>query len=562
LLQRSDGRLRRGLGATPQRGEPVADHRTCDDDRAGQNEARPQRFELFKPLAAPRRAALPTGVAMKRVKSAHGLRAAKSATIARMASERDMERIEGRALQGGATVRASGSARRAFLAGIPAWDAPYEPKTDAAKRLRKLIAENDCEAAFVTAIRRVANDGIPELNLIHSLDQFYFYIDTLVRWIPEIRVWEDDGQTYHERTVYLRIVQLYYYFNQPELGALQNPVGPTGDKGLTPLSRWLRDFAVEWGGFLDTEESAAKLESFLNAPEYTWQDYEKAPHDYATFNEFFARRFRDIDVMRPVARKDDDRTIVFPAESTFVGQWAISTPVTQGPKPLLSGPAITVKHIRWQIAELLDGSPHASAFAGGLFCHSFLNTYDYHRLHAPVAGKVLEARFIPGQVYLKVDLKKQSRDDPEAPSDSLANAIVPERYLDADDPTGYQFVQCRGLLVLDTPRMGKVAVLPMGMAQVSSVVFTDPRNQHAPITLSRHERATLSYEEQVALLNDRIRERLVGQMLEKGEMFSFFQFGGSDCVVVFERSANVAITAARAVHYPIRSQYGVANHNA
>jgi hypothetical protein len=33
-------------------------------------------------------------------------------------------------------------------------------------------------------------------------------------------------------------------------------------------------------------------------------------------------------------------------------------------------------------------------------------------------------------------------------------------------------VQCRGLLVLDTPRMGKVAVLPMGMTQVSSVVFT------------------------------------------------------------------------------------------
>jgi phosphatidylserine decarboxylase len=252
---------------------------------------------------------------------------------------------------------------------------------------------------------------------------------------------------------------------------------------------------------------------------------------------------------------------VFPAESTFVGQWAISTPVTKGPKSLLSGPAITVKHIRWQISELLDGSPHAADFEGGLFCHSFLNTYDYHRLHTPVTGKVLEARFIPGQVYLKVDLKRQNRGDPEAPSDSLANAIIPDRYLDADDPTGYQFVQCRGLLVLETPCMGKVAVLPMGMAQVSSVVFTDPRKDHAPITLSNKDRAKLTYDEQVALLNDRLRARLVGQTLEKGEMFSFFQFGGSDCVVVFERRANVAITAARGVHYPIRSQYGIATYN-
>lgn len=494
-------------------------------------------------------------------KSRSGVRFAQSATIPRMASERDMERMEGEVPRADAKARASRSRHQPFLAGIPAWGVPYAPETDAAKRLKKLIAENGCEAAFTTAIRRVANDGVPELNLIHSLEQFYFYIDTLVRWVPEVRVWKDDGQTYHERTVYLRIVQLYYYFNQPELSELQSPVGPNGSKQLTPLSGWLRDFAVEWGSFLDTPESADRLESFLNAPEYNLQDYDKAPRDYATFNEFFARQFRDIDLLRPVAKRDDERTIVFPAESTFVGQWTISTPVTSGPKALRAGPAITVKHIRWEISELLDGSEHAAAFEGGLFCHSFLNTYDYHRLHAPVAGKVLEARFIPGQVYLQVGLKKQNDSDPEAPSDSLANAIIPERYLDADDPTGYQFVQCRGLLVLETPRMGKVAVLPMGMAQVSSVVFTDPRKDHAPITLSPRERAKLSYDKQVEALNDRVRERLVGQSLEKGEMFSFFQFGGSDCVVVFERRANVAVTAARGVHYPIRSQYGVANYN-
>ena len=446
-----------------------------------------------------------------------------------------------------------------FLAGIPAWGAAYEPERPTTKRLKAVIEDGGHQKAFGDAIERVANEGVPELSLIRTLDQFYFYIDTLATWIPEIRHWEeDDGQKVHERTVYLRIVQLYYYFNQPELEALQSPIAPGNGVDLTPLSWWLRDFAQEWGAFLDTPESAEHLESFKYDPAYNWQDYAKPPGEYATFNEFFARQFADIDRQRPVARADDDRTIVFPAESTFVGQWQVSTPV--GP-PIAAEPSITVKHIRWAIRELLADSEHAEAFAGGLFCHSFLNTYDYHRLHTPVAGEVVEARFIPGQVYLQVGLKSQS--DGEMPNPDLPNAIIPERYLDADDPTGYQFVQCRGLLVLDNPMLGKVAVLPMGMAQVSSVVFTVPDGQggHRPVKLDDDEKAGLSFREQVDRINARLADELVGQTLGKGEMFSFFQFGGSDCVVVFERRANVNVTAVKGRHYPIRSQYAVANFN-
>ncbi|MGG7564547.1 phosphatidylserine decarboxylase [Rhodovulum sp. DZ06] len=437
-----------------------------------------------------------------------------------------------------------------FLSGMPPWDSVYEPTQPITRRLAKIIAKYGYAEAFDKAIARVGGQGIPELSLVHSLDQFFFYLDALVQWIPEIRRWEQDGQTMHERTVYLRIIQLYYYFNQPELEALQSPIAPGGD-ALTPISEWLRDFAVDWGAFLDTPASAAKLASFRYAPEYTWQDYEKPPEDYATFNAFFAREFDNIDTLRPVAAPEDDRTIVFPAESTFVGQWAVSTPVGD---PMPADPSITVKHIQWSIKELLADSEHADCFQGGLFCHSFLNTFDYHRLHAPVAGKVLEAKFIPGQVYLQVDLQQQ---DPDAPENGgLANAIIPQRYLNAEDPTGYQFVQCRGLLVLETEAFGKVAVLPMGMAQVSSVVFTGPGG--VPITLTEDEKAGCGYLEQVEKLNAKIAAVNEGRWMEKGEMFSFFQFGGSDCVMVFERRANVSVTAQVGVHYPIRSRYAVA----
>ncbi|MEJ2670413.1 MAG: phosphatidylserine decarboxylase [Gammaproteobacteria bacterium] len=376
-----------------------------------------------------------------------------------------------------------------FLADLPPVGAEYIPQQHATKTLKTIIDENYYATNFEEAIKIVSAQKIPELDRIKTLNQFYYYVDALVTWIPEIRVWKWDGETLHERTVYLRITQFYYYFNQPQLDALQSPIAPIEEDRLSPLSNWLRAFAVEWGNFLDTPASKQYLESFKYAPEYAWQDYEKEPQDYETFNAYFARQFKDIDVQRPVASENDDRVVVFPAESTFVGQWPVSTPVGE---PLPAAPSIVVKNIEWSIAELLKDSEYAADFEGGIFCHSFLNTYDYHRQHTPVAGKVLEAKFIPGQVYLQVDLQEQDESDENG---NVARAVIPQRYLNAEDPTGYQFVQCRGLLVLDSA-IGKVAVLPMGMAQVSSVVFVTPKDEgHKPITLSPAETRELSYHE-------------------------------------------------------------------
>jgi phosphatidylserine decarboxylase len=442
-----------------------------------------------------------------------------------------------------------------FLKGLPAPGASYAPQRAITKKLQSMIEDKSYQDDFQEAIDAVSSQGISELEQIKTLDQFYFYVDAMSRWIPQIRVWDLDGDMVHERTVYLRIVQLYYYFNQPSLKALQSPIAPLEGEKLTPVSSWLREFAVDWGSFLDTKESSEYLESFKYAPEYTWQDYEKMPEDYQTFNEYFARTFKDADQQRPVASADDDRVIVFPAESTYVGQWAIGTSVGE---PIPSLASIVVKHIPWSIQELLQDSKYADTFAGGLFCHSFLNTFDYHRMHTPVAGRVIEAKFIPGQVYLNVGLAEQ---EGEVAHGELANAVIPKRYLDASDRTGYQFVQCRGLLVLESP-VGKVAVLPMGMAQVSSVVFVTPESEgQNPIVLTKSEQKGLSYEQQVDLLNKKLQDNLVGKEFKKGEMFSYFQFGGSDCVVVFERKANVDITARPGVHYNIRSQYGRSNIN-
>jgi hypothetical protein len=113
--------------------------------------------------------------------------------------------------------------------------------------------------------------------------------------------------------------------------------------------------------------------------------------------------------------------------------------------------------------------------------------------------------------------------------------------------------------VLDSA-IGKVAILPMGMGQVSSVVVVTPAAAgHQPIVLTPAEEAGLDYQQKVDLLNEKISSALKDQFLKKGEMFSFFQFGGSDCVMVFERQANIDVTAHIDIHYPIRSQYAISN---
>ncbi len=447
-----------------------------------------------------------------------------------------------------------------FLKNLPHVGSVYAPTEAITQALKTLIEANAYAGAFQNSIATVASQKISELNRIHTLDQFYYFVDAIVTWIPELRVWEWQGGVYHERTDYLRITQFYYYFNQPELVALQSPIDPVAGIELTPLSRWLRDFAVAWGEFLGTPESATYLASYKFGPEYSFQDYDGGENglgNYKTFNEWFSRTFRDIAVQRPIAQPDNDRMITFPAESTFVGQWAITTPV--GP-PLPAESAIVIKHVEWPIPELLKDSAYAKDFEGGILAHSFLNVFDYHRQHAPASGKILEAKFIPGQVYLDVTLDILDADQRAEENSPLANAVIPQRYLDAQDATGYQFVQCRGLVVMQTP-IGKVAIIPMGMAQVSSVVFVTPASDgpQTLIQLTSAEKQGLSYDAQVALLNKKVKNAVVGRNVKKGEMLSTFLFGGSDIVMVFERQSNVNITAQVGVHYPIRSQYATAN---
>lgn len=293
------------------------------------------------------------------------------------------------------------------------------------------------------------------LEGVQDLDDLYAYMDDLVTWIPD------------ERTIVPRALTVYYIINHAPGDQLNED---------DEFNAWLKDFVQAWGDFLDSPASAASIESFAQRPSYKMGDYFVAPSGWLSFNQFFAREVRP--GKRPIAAPRDDKVIVSPADAVFMGQW-----------PIDENSNITVKGVNWSIAQLLDGSPYADQFRNGIYTHSFLYIDDYHRYHVPVGGVIREIRNVSGRVYMDVG------------RDEAGNFTV----VDGDT---YQFRQERGLVVIDSPEVGLVAVLPIGMSYVSSVNLTPE----------------------------------VGAELQKGDEFGFFLFGGSDIVMVFQ-DRNIVLDA-------------------
>ncbi|PKK56340.1 phosphatidylserine decarboxylase-related protein [Rhizophagus irregularis] len=352
---------------------------------------------------------------------------------------------------------------------------PFPSKTPDAyqpivKSLKDLIDGNNWKDKFEEAVYNAQKTGVENMRNIGSLIDYYNFLNYLVLWVPK----ENETGTF----VYNMLCTMYFVLDQKSVIDFQSPIKPSSypPPPLTALSEWIIDFAKAMGQFLDTPQSLTEesLETFRTAENYNFDDYPPPPGGWLghSFNEFFARKF--LPGTRPI----------------------------DGP----SNPAII----------LLANSKYANDFGGGKFMHAFLAPYDYHRLHAPVDGKVLEAKVIPGQTYLEVNVKKHSNDK---------YRLIPTRALYAPNSSGYQFCQARGLIVIDSPKVGKVAVLPIGMCQVSSVVLS------------------VKEEDEV----------------KKGDEISYFQFGGSDIVLLFQAQSKVKILAGKHKHYRVGEQIAIAH---
>ncbi len=363
-------------------------------------------------------------------------------------------------------------------------------KTEQDKNFNDLLLASLCKAKLV-AEQQLDVNLFSVLKWPTNISEYSEYLKELANWMPgesNDEIWKIPGVDSHQE-IDDRLNHFYWLVDQ-KVG-----IGNTSVvQNISWFSNWLVDFSKCWGNFLDTPASfnTEKLNSFIkNAPNYRVQDSmfkgkPNNPSGWLTFNQFFARELNG--GLRPIDRPCKNTVVTAPADCTFRATYKIGADS--------SIPKIKIKktHSFANIQHLLEGSAYKDKFAEGTFVHYYLSPFSYHRFHAPVAGKVKECFPIHGLVYCDVGIANKQFESPD----------------NAED--GYQFTQARGVLIIDTKdspegNIGLIAVIPIGMSQVSSVNMI----------------AT------------------VGKELFKGDEFGYFLFGGSDIIVLFQKCANPQI---------------------
>ena len=350
-------------------------------------------------------------------------------------------------------------------------------------------------------------------NPAQTLEEYYDYIDWASKAMPWSILPEAD-KLY--AGMYDRIDQslcYFYFINDQPLKELENKgLYNNSIQYVEPYRSWLINFTAQYGEYLNLTDSwcdeyyqeAKSDERFhLNGDVY------ESPDNWKTFNQFFARYLSSPD-KRPIAFPDNDSVIVSPADSQPQGVWKIDENSN-----VVGSEGVAIKSgVVTSVSVLLADSKYKDAFAGGTLTHTFLDVNDYHRYHFPVSGTVKEVQVIPGDDaaggITKWDPQKQ------------------KYVLEAKEP-GWQMIETRGCVIIDTKEYGLVAVMPIGMSQVSSVNFEDTVKEGAEV--------------------------------KKGDMLGCFLFGGSDIVMLFQENVSFELTAPQKdggyEHINMGEEYGV-----
>lgn len=283
-------------------------------------------------------------------------------------------------------------------------------------------------------------------------------------------------------------------FNQTGLvgfpiNALLNwPMGtPAGSLAFLDdrVNRQLKKILNQWAIFLGSPDSRSVLS---DDPETGWfgrdamaamptfvEDFECDPslpyHGFKSWDDFFTRRFRD--GRRPVAAPEDDAVIANACESA---PYRIATDVQFVDQFWIKGQPYSLLH-------MMDGDPLARQFEGGTLYQAFLSALSYHRWHSPVSGRIVKTKLIDGSYYAAA---LSAGFDPAGPNES-------QSYITQVASRALVFIEA------DDPDIGLMAIMFVGMAEVSSNEVTVYAGQH----------------------------------VRKGDELGMFHFGGSTHVLFF-----------------------------
>ena len=125
-------------------------------------------------------------------------------------------------------------------------------------------------------------------------------------------------------------------------------------------------------------------EFYIRAYNVDLSESEVPEGGFTSFNSFFTRRLKP--GLRPL--DEDPNALLSPADG-----------VIHDSGPIRRNSTFLVKGKDYDVAELLGDSNDAARFDGGTFFIIYLSPRDYHRVHAPITGRVIRARHVAGTLY-------------------------------------------------------------------------------------------------------------------------------------------------------------------
>ena len=161
---------------------------------------------------------------------------------------------------------------------------------------------------------------------------------------------------------------------------------------------------------------------------------------YKSFDEFFTRRLR-----RGARPLEEGSGLLCPADGCL-----------ESVGPIHENGRIEVKSSPYDAAELLGCTESAKYYEGGQFAVIYLSPRDYHRVHAPANGTMVEVRSCPGELF---------------PVNAISEQHIPH-YLSRNR---------RVAMVFDTERFGRVTMVMVAAMIVGRITVTGFSDRDVPI---------------------------------------------------------------------------------
>ena len=313
-------------------------------------------------------------------------------------------------------------------------------------------------------------DGNPWIG--KKFSDLVIFMNEWSTFLPTATGSHDSGLKYIEKFVW------FYYKNQYGVDFVQKPPG----------REIMQDFAKQRGKFMDSEASTARIANWLKNVRIEKEDYNlpdpNAPDGgFKSFNAFFARTLKDQEKSRPQTMPDRDYVISAPTDCIMN---SIPQKITDA-KTLIP----TKGNQALNINDMLDGSKYADKFIGGTALSCVLMPNTYHRYHSPVGGHIVETRIIEDAFYGYDNF----------PVWAPPNGNV--GYYGTDFSQFENFK--RGYFIVDTGKYGHVAIIPVGLNTISSIVF-----------------------------NKRFANVTKPVPVKRGDELGHFLYGGSLVIIIFE----------------------------